>query len=149
MIVAGAVVALGVTLRPHSEKRTYQIKVPNLGTLVGYHRPEIVQFFGIPYAKKPKRFQHAEYPPESWSGERDASERLSKSYPICPQNCYETSQAWIPDCPSYKDGYQSENCLFLEITVPERLIVEDSNQESGEGLKLIKCSITVLFYSKF
>ena len=88
-----------------------------------------MQFFGIPYAKKPKRFEHAEFPPESWYGDRDASERLSKNYPICPQNCYETSQSWIPKCPSYEEGYQSENCLFLEITVPERLVVEEFDDE--------------------
>ena len=87
-IIAALAVTLGVVLYPHNDKRTYKINVPNLGTLVGYHRTEIVQFFGIPYAKKPKRFEHAEFPPESWYGDRDASERLSKAYPICPQNCY-------------------------------------------------------------
>ena len=44
---------------------------------------------------------------------------------------YETSQSWIPKCPSYEEGYQSENCLFLEITVPERLVVEEFDKEGS------------------
>ena len=54
----------------------YELSIPKLGTLRGIRRNGVVQFFGVPFAKTPVRYEQAEYPPDPW-GFREASERES------------------------------------------------------------------------
>ena len=78
VVAAGALVAAAVVTfffafnigSPTDEQEAYDFKVnitiPGLGTLEGKHKYGAVDFYGVPYAKQPSRFQHAREMPEPW-----------------------------------------------------------------------------------
>ena len=130
IIVAGcflaasvAVFAVAFTDSQESYETTVEINVGELGKLKCKKADGAVQCFGVPYAKQPQRFEDAQFPPPAW-GYRDAFLR-EKSAPICVQGCHgpePRNDPWFPGCPKLEDGGQSEQCLYLQIDFPDRLL---------------------------
>lgn len=61
------------------------------------------------------------------------------SAPICPQDCYDQYD-WVPSCPKLETGGQSEQCLYLHVTSPDRVIDDEGmvamNEKTGKPEKL-------------
>ena len=79
----------------------------NYGSLSGIHRDGCIVYAGIPYAKPPVgnlSFRHPE-PPETWDGVLQA--HRGRSNALQPEGAFST-------------GNNSEDCLYLNIFVPDR-----------------------------
>ena len=129
IVLVGVLAVLGAlvfyfafSVEPNDEKIDYQFRVnltvPGLGSLEGRHSDGAVAFYGVPYAAQPERFQHAGFPPEPW-GHRDAYLKEKHSLE-CVHRCYGPKDDWVPGCNTFEEGGQSEQCLYMSITVPER-----------------------------
>jgi len=135
-LAAGAVLMfiLAFTKQPPGPtpyEYTVNFTFPGLGTLEGKHEQGSVSFFGIPYAKQPERWRHADYPPNKFDY-RPAYLR-QKSAPICVQSCYAAYGGWVPGCPTLEEGWQNEKCLYLHISVPERMVIGENQAEERKG----------------
>ncbi|MCR5181003.1 MAG: carboxylesterase family protein, partial [Bacteroidaceae bacterium] len=93
------------------DSSTEATKVPTkYGEVAGYIDNDVYTYKGIPYAKA-DRFQPAQEP-ESWQGIRSCRHWG----PVCPQA---KNTGWRADANAFfyqwNDGYQSEDCLRLNI----------------------------------
>merc|ERR1712110_98623 len=123
------------TTKPPDQKYSYEtytvnLTVPGLGTLEGRHRAGAVQFYGVPYAKQPERFEHAGFPPEEF--EYRAAYVPETSAPICWGGTYGSVYDWVPgnngeNSDPLTKQLHDEKCLYMQISVPERLILDPEN----------------------
>ena len=84
----------------------------------------------MPYAKQPERFQHAGFPPEEF--DYRPAYIPETSAPICWGGTYGSVYDWVPgnngesSDPLAKQMHD-EKCLYMQISVPERLILDPEN----------------------
>ena len=106
------------------EIHTVNITIGDLGIVEGKKFNGSVEFYGIPYSQQPGRWEHSPglpLPDQFENGYRAGYIR-EKSAPICIQECYENYEDWVPACPSLEEGFQSEQCLYLHVSTPERFV---------------------------
>jgi len=91
-----------------SERRTVTTSYGDLSGFTPQANTDTWQFLGIPYAKPPVgelRWRPPQ-PPESWSGDRDAT-------------AWADQAAQPTQYEAYGEGGMSEDCLYLNVTVPK------------------------------
>ena len=99
-----------------SDSYKVNITIPDLGTLEGRHIHGSIQFYGVPYADQPERFEHAGFPPKPWGHRKAYIPELSA--PICWGGTYGTADGWVPgnngeDDPMAKQMHKE----FLELFI--------------------------------
>ena len=90
------------------------------GTLRGVHQNGLRIFKGIPYAAQPDRFK-APQAHGGWAGTRDALVSGAACSQYSPEDAYIVNRARSEaDYQMYHSHAFSEDCLFLDVIVPDQ-----------------------------
>merc|ERR1712226_231368 len=90
-----------------------------------------IQFYGVPYADQPERFEHAGFPPKPWGHRQAFVPELSA--PICWGGTYGSVDGWVPGNNGEYDDMakqmHDEKCLYMQISIPERVLLDENFDE--------------------